>query len=604
MSKISIINDEISDQFNVVINFLNQHELKYVELRSFNKINIADCDLSQLKKYKQVLKRNKIKVSAIAAPLLKWLPKKHQEIGVKGKFDNFYFTKGDSIDFEKVFQIADLFETKYIRIFSYLKYKGFRLNDLSADLEVLINLARKYNKILVIENEPVCNIDTLEKLERCKKKYKSERLKILFDPGNLYKQGLRVDYQVLDRLLNDIAMVHVKDYSFEEQQYKVLGEGDINYKKLFGVLKNNKDLFYSLETHTQGERIVNSAQAVKKIKEIINTQRVKYGIIGCGRVLKKHIAAIKADKNSELIGVFDIDKKRMYQTAVQYDCENFASVNDLINSVDIVNICTPHNTHADLICKVLKSGKKCLAEKPGSLIRNDYKKIVRNIKHQDDLFVVFQNRFNDPVLELEEILGKLNFGKLIYVYGNIRWFRPKSYYKNSWQGKKHLEGGILFNQGIHLLDLLIRRFKSKGNVKVLNALKGKFLHKKIQTEDFFISQFVQGGCTYNFEVNVSLSPSNLETKLLLVFTNGRIEIGGLAFNKYIAYSLEGENYKEIYSQAPNYDVYGFGHKELIKKLSQYYLTGKKDPNLVNYQEAFKRIELIINLYEQAKETNT
>lgn len=437
MKRISIINDEISDDVREVVKFLKKHKGKYVELRTINKKNILDFPLEELKKYANYLKENNIRVSCIASPILKWYPSNVEVVRYDNlKVDSFYFSGTNNESYSKSFEVANIFDAPYIRIFSFLKYRNFRLEHLDSEIKTLINLAKNHDKILLIENEPSCNLNTIKGLYSLIKRYNVPNLKILLDVGNLYKDGNRLKDNELLKIKDSIRYVHIKDYSFTGNRYTILGDGDINYKKhisFINTITTNLLLFYSLETHvSKDNKYSNSSVSFYKLKKILNNnQRIKYGIVGCGRVFKKHTLAIKEDKNSELVGVFDIDNKKMLMEAKNNDCLYYDSLSNLVDDVDVVNVCTPHHTHAKIINEVLRGGKKCLCEKPGCMNTKDSKIVMMNKVYKENAFVVYQNRFNKPILELEKVIKNNKLGDLLYVFGNVRWFREKSYYLNS-----------------------------------------------------------------------------------------------------------------------------------------------------------------------------
>ncbi|HDZ54519.1 MAG TPA: hypothetical protein ENI19_02355 [Candidatus Nealsonbacteria bacterium] len=601
MKRISIINDEISDDPKRVVLFLKLHKIKNVDLRSINGKNVLDIPLPVLRKLAIYLNRNGIKVTCIASPILKWYPSgiKAKKVG-NIKIDSFGFNNKSKADYEKVFIIADIFKTKYIRVFSFLKYKDFKIKHLDKEIEKLLDLAKKKNKILLLENEPACNIDSVDSLYKAVKRYNSKHLRVLLDIGNLYKQGKKLQDKDIVKLGKYIRYVHIKDYSQTKKEYVPVGAGDINYKKHLSSIKKfaDKDLIFSIETHTNKKnRYRDSGNSINELKEILSNKKIRYGIVGCGRILKKHLLAIKADKNSELGGVFDIDKKKMNSVGE----EHFRNLGELIENVDVVDICTPHHTHKDMIIKALRSNKKCLCEKPVCLNEKEANEI-RKIKNYDkNIFVVFQNRFNPPILFLKKLINSKKTGKILYIFGNVRWFRDKDYYKKSWRGKKKLEGGILFNQGIHIIDIMMENFSPKSTVKVINSFRKKIYHKKINTEDLFLAQFKSGDTIFNLEVVVSSVPRNLESSIFVIFERGSIKIGGVALNELLYSSFKDKCDVDFKPEVKNSPVYGNGHNILIKKLSEYLLTGKKDINLVSFEEAYKRTVFINQLYKTAKE---
>jgi predicted dehydrogenase/sugar phosphate isomerase/epimerase len=607
MNKISIINDEVSDDIKEVVRFLKEHDLNYVELRSVNKKNIVNIPLSELKECASYLKINNINVSCLSSPLLKWHPKNvNNAISKDLSVDKFGFDEQGKDIYETIFQIADIFNSEYIRIFSYLKYEHFKLNHLKLELDKLIYLAEKYDKVLLIENEPVCNIDTIDELSAFIATCKSERIQILFDPGNLYKQGNSINYDKLLGIRDNIKYIHMKDYSLLQKKYTVLGHGDINYKKIVSFFSDSankeSDLFFSIETHVGDEdKYSSSSISVNNLKEILETKRVKYGIIGCGRIFKKHALSIKDDKNSELVGIFDIDMKKAKEKASEMGCNCYNSMIDLINDVDVVNICTPHNTHIKIIEEVLKGGKKCLCEKPGCIDIFDIDKISKYVRYKENAFVVCQNRFNKPVLELKKFVEENKAGKLLYVFGSVRWFRDREYYINSWQGRKNKEGGMLFNQGTHLVDIMMQYFEPNKKTEILSAFREKIYHKSIDTEDIFLAQFRSGKTIFNLEVMVSAAPCNLDSSLLFIFEKGRAIIGGNSFNGFLNIHLfDNDNKEFIYDTEISDSVYGYGHKSLIKKLSEYALGGKRDDDLVDFEEACTRVKFISELYSASE----
>jgi len=604
MNRISIINDEVSDNLDEVVKFLHKQKLKYVEIRSIGKKNILDIPEWDLKKYGDSLRKNNISVSCIASPILKWLPKEHNILKERNgsKFDSFYF-KGIDNNFEKAFEVANIFNAKYIRIFSFLKYNNFNIKHLEIPMARLKVLAEEHNKVLLMENEPACNLNSIKDLELFVRLYGNNRLKLLIDIGNLYKNDDCLSEEELEKIKDFIEYVHIKDYSFSSKNYVPLGEGDINYKRYLSWFRTNfsNRLFYSLETHTgEKKRKKDSELSVKSLKKLINQKRVAYGIIGCGRIFKKHIEAIRVSDKSELIGVFDIDRVKTKKEARKNDCKSYSNVEELIRDADIVNICTPHYTHLELIKKVVKHGKKCLCEKPGGINEQRIDKIIGSKKYKDNVFIVYQNRFNKPIVKFDNMVKKSRLGNLLYVFGNVRWFRDPGYYKGSWQGKKRLEGGMLFNQGIHILDIMMKYFDQKAETKILGAYKDKIYHKNIDTEDIFLAQFKNKNTIFNLEITVSASPCNFGSSLLFIFKNGRARVSGMSLNESLSIHLPGGKSLDFNYSEKNQDVYGYGHKVLINKMSEFVLTGKRDKNLMDFKEAMERVKLINKLYKVAQ----
>ena len=145
--------------------------------------------------------------------------------------------------------------------------------------------------------------------------------------------------------------------------------------------------------------------SLNRLRAYLSQKRIKYAIVGAGRISQKHGIAINKNDNSELRGVFDINKLRKSRFAQKYDAIPYKSLNDLLNdkTIDVVNICTPHDTHIEIAEKAVSNNKKVLCEKPFALSSKSLIKTLRNKKIRDNVFIVFQNNFNPSV----ELLYKL-----------------------------------------------------------------------------------------------------------------------------------------------------------------------------------------------------
>jgi len=161
--KLSVINDEISDNFDESLKFLVSNHIDYVELRYIGNKNILDCTIEEINIIKEKLDRNNIQVSAIASPLFKWCPvSDNQDIRDLTHNDlmfgfNKYIPKSTKIDYiMKTFVIAKIFETKYVRIFSLIKSEGQEndsfWNEESDLYELALTQARDNQIDLLLEN--------------------------------------------------------------------------------------------------------------------------------------------------------------------------------------------------------------------------------------------------------------------------------------------------------------------------------------------------------------------------------------------------------------------------------------------------------------------
>lgn len=185
-------------------------------------------------------------------------------------------------------------------------------------------------------------------------------------------------------------------------------------------------------------------------------KKIKFAIVGCGRIAQRHAEQINAF--GELVAVCDIVFPKAVSFADEYKVGAYKSIDDLLKNetdVDVISICTPNGLHAQQSIKCLQSGFHVLVEKPMALTVDDCKAMMDAAeKSKKNLFVVKQNRFNPPVVAVKDAIEKNVLGKIFSIQLNCFWNRNKSYYQDEWRGTKDLDGGTLFTQFSHFIDLL------------------------------------------------------------------------------------------------------------------------------------------------------
>ena len=452
--KITTINDEISENLNETIKFLKLHKIKYVEMRTIHKKNLIDYSLDEVKSIRELLLHSGISVSAFASPLFKWYPNNVTEKSPE-KVDTFRFNPhlslGEKQDYiVKAIAIAKALGTRHIRIFSSLKTKSTKYSFVSDSLFVFaLNEAQKEGITLLLENEPPCYINGMNDIKLLAKKLAHKNLKIWFDVANFYKIREQVFLKDLEKLKDSIEYFHLKDFD-EKGNYVVLGEGVINYKRIISDIRKvfgDKNIFLSIEMHVRSDSKGATEKSLQTLDNLLSEKRIGYGIVGCGQVLEKHGSAVSRNKYSELRAVFDFDKKKAKEASVRFDCEIKPDLDTLLrdSAIDVVNIRTPNDTHADLILETLENNKYCLCEKPLCLTTAEGKKILKSKFYKNNISVNFQNRFNPPVQQLLKYLETGTLGKIVLCSVDVRWWRDDGYFKD-WHGDPKRVGGILFNR--------------------------------------------------------------------------------------------------------------------------------------------------------------
>ncbi|MHB1043819.1 MAG: Gfo/Idh/MocA family protein, partial [Eubacteriales bacterium] len=185
---------------------------------------------------------------------------------------------------------------------------------------------------------------------------------------------------------------------------------------------------------------------------------VRFGIVGCGHIAKKHVSAIENIENANLIAVCDNNINYAKAFAEQYRVSAYTDYDEFIldPGIDAVIICTPSGLHASMGEKAADHGKHLLVEKPFVLDLHDGARLIEVSRKQGiKLGVVHPNRMKPVVQALYRAIKEDWFGKITHVNATLRWNRGPQYFQSAaWRGTRALDGGILFNQAIHNIDLL------------------------------------------------------------------------------------------------------------------------------------------------------
>ena len=335
------------------------------------------------------------------------------------------------------------------------------------------------------------------------------------------------------------------------------------------------------------------------------TKQLKFGIIGCGRIAHRHAEIIIS--LGKLQAVCDIIFEKALSFSTQYQAIGYRHLDDLLlneKDIDVIVICTPNGLHAAQSIQALHSGFHVLVEKPMALNTTDCKAMMAAAsKAQKKLWVVKQNRFNPPVVAVKKIIDKGLLGKVFNIQLNCFWNRNESYYQSDWKGTKLLDGGILFTQFSHFIDLLYWFF---GDVSFNYSIIENFLHKGIiEFEDTGVTilKFSNGMIgTINFTVNSYLK--NMEGSLTVFGEKGAVKIGGQYLNE-IEYQLidnytipnlpkgnAANDYGNYIGSMSNHDL---EYRDFYNTLQ----SGNIDLN--NAFEGMKTVEIIQKIYQSAEQ---
>ena len=339
---------------------------------------------------------------------------------------------------------------------------------------------------------------------------------------------------------------------------------------------------------------------------------MKYALIGCGRIATNHIKAVVNNKdNLEFVAVCDVIPDAMETLLAKHDLdknesiERFTDYKEMIKEhpdLDLVAIATPSGNHAEIALYLIDNGINVIIEKPMAMSMSDADEIVRRSAVKGvKVSVCHQNRFNVAVQELRQALEAGRFGKISHGSINVRWNRNKNYYDQaSWRGKWATDGGCLFNQCIHGIDLL--RWMMGDEVEEVYGVTKRQFHDYIEAEDIGMAVVkFKNGAVGTIEGTVNVYPKNLEESLYLFGEKGTVKIGGTSTNNIDVWDFadesdadqENKGLKEATS-----NVYGNGHTSLFADVIDA-INNDRQP-YVDAVAGRNALEMILAIYKSQK----
>lgn len=332
--------------------------------------------------------------------------------------------------------------------------------------------------------------------------------------------------------------------------------------------------------------------------------KIKFALIGCGRIGQRHAQHITS--KGVLAAVCDIDVEKARQVADAHNCRHYSNIDELIakeSGINVISICTPNGLHAEHTIRSLRAGLHVLCEKPMALSVQDCGEMIKEAeKANKRLFIVKQNRFNPPVEAVKKAIDSGRLGKIYSIQLSCFWNRNEDYYKNSWKGTRQMDGGTLYTQFSHFIDLL---YWIVGDVRHVHAMIGNFHHKDIiEFEDngVVILEFYNGVIgTVNYTVNSY--KKNMEGSLAIFGEKGTIKIGGQYLNELEYQKIEEYEIKDLPPGNPP-NLYG----QYQGSMSNHDKVYENVIDVLNHQgviatngfEGLKTVEIIDKIYSAAR----
>lgn len=334
---------------------------------------------------------------------------------------------------------------------------------------------------------------------------------------------------------------------------------------------------------------------------------LKVGIVGCGGIAAVHAIALAQMEMIELTAFADIKKERADSFVEQYGAEgakSYGSIEEMLeeSGIEALHICTPHYLHVPMAAAALKKGIHVFMEKPPAITREQAAELKAAVEASDaKLGICFQNRYNATTKKVDELLQSSEVGKIRGARAFVTWHRTEPYYTESgWRGALATEGGgVLINQSVHTLDLLVRWMGTP--IETEASMSNHHLKGVIEVEDTLEAyiRFDTDGrettaCFYATTAHVDDAPVIIElacehatirledTNVICRYRDGRVD-----------------TYSCVKANIPGKSYWGAGHADCIADYYDCLTSGRDYPNALPHVE--NTLHEMLDIYESARE---
>ena len=338
----------------------------------------------------------------------------------------------------------------------------------------------------------------------------------------------------------------------------------------------------------------------------ISSNPIKFAVVGCGHIGKRHAEMIVRHPEARLVALCDTAPRDSLSLAA-YDVPFYTSLDALLVAdvaVDVVSICTPNGTHAPLSIQALEAGKHVLCEKPMALTKAEGEAVIyKAMQVSRQVFCVMQNRYSPPSVWIKEMVEQQRLGDILMVQVNCYWNRDDRYYRpGGWKGTAELDGGTLFTQFSHFVDMMYWLF---GDITNIQAQLRDFAHQT--TTDFEDSglvtfDFLRGGMG-SINYSTAVWDKNMESSLTVIGSRGSVKIGGQYMNEVTYCHVQDYTMPELAKANPANDYGAYqgsaaNHHYVIENVVDT-LKGRGRAT-TNALEGLKVVEIIERIYQEGK----
>jgi predicted dehydrogenase len=335
--------------------------------------------------------------------------------------------------------------------------------------------------------------------------------------------------------------------------------------------------------------------------------KIKFVVVGAGHIGKRHAEMIRRDPEGELVAMVDVRSKEECG-AENYEVPFFDSFESLQQSglsFDVVNVCTPNGFHASQSLAALEAKKHVVCEKPMGLSKESCERMIfKALQVSRQVFCVMQNRYSPPSEWIKSVVQNNILGQIFMVQLNCYWNRDDRYYKKGgWKGTQDLDGGTLFTQFSHFIDIMYWLF---GDIDNIQGKFADFTHNdstEFEDSGFVSFDFVNGGMG-SINYSTAVANQNLESSITIIGKKGSVKIGGQYMNEVEVCNIQGYEMPELAPTNPGNDYGAYkgsaaNHNYVIRNVIDT-LKGRTSAT-TNALEGLKVVEIIERIYKVRNE---
>lgn len=315
-------------------------------------------------------------------------------------------------------------------------------------------------------------------------------------------------------------------------------------------------------------------------------KNIQVGFVGCGRISNRHFEAIDATPGISVGMVCDIVNEKAKKAGERNGVSYVTDLRD-IQGMDVITVATPSGAHPRNVMEIaaFTDASYIVCEKPVSLTVREAVEMLETAKrYGKTLLPVYQNRYNPLVGFTRELITSGTLGRVYQFNINVFWNRNDDYYRDGWHGTIDMDGGVLYTQASHYVDMLLFFF---GPIREAKGLGGKTRGFPVQDTISSVILF-ENGTVGSLNATVCAYRQNYRTEATIIAQNGNIRLSGTNLNTIEYWDVKGMDKPDMDFTIDH--IYGKGHDTMYS-----YIVNEKWDMFPSHSEVIAGISLMEKL---------